>query len=192
VLFRYAKSMRHNPMDLHLLTGWGFVRTDYLAGAWWQLFTAQWVHFTFTHAALNVVSLALMLAAFSRLVDARTQWVALLGGVIGVAGVLALDPDCAYYAGASGALHGFLAGNAVGLCMAHSMRWQGAHRIRLLGLALLMGLSVKLWVQHGRADQLPAGDIPTYYPAHEAGAAGGALAVLMYLALRRRKRDVPA
>jgi len=59
------------------------------------------------------------------------------GGAIGVALVVALDSGCIYYAGASGALHGWAAGGAL-------LWWKGtpAHDRpqRRLAMALLCGV----------------------------------------------------
>jgi membrane associated rhomboid family serine protease len=150
--------------------GWIFLRPAFEAGAWWQLFSSQWVHFTWTHAALNGVVMVLMLYAFQGWVRPSTQCLALLGGYGGVATVLALDSGCAYYAGASGALHGFFAGNALDVCLNARNRHGEAGPYRMVGAALLLVLLIKLVTQHGSAGGI-------YFPAHEAGAAGGAIAV---------------
>ncbi|MBK6323432.1 MAG: rhomboid family intramembrane serine protease [Burkholderiales bacterium] len=94
-----------------------FVRAEFLAGAWWQLLTAQWVHVSWLHAAVNLVGLGVLLITFNGWVAKRVLAVALLGGYVGVAVVLALDAGCAWYAGASGALHGLLAGAALALVL---------------------------------------------------------------------------
>lgn len=153
-----------------------FVRTEFASGAWWQLVSAQWVHLSWPHAGVNGLGLLVLLVAFHGLVPLRLQLVAFVGGQVGVAAVLALDADCAYYAGASGALHGLLAGCA--LCLA----WQS----RKLGWVVLVGLAVKLVWQHATGDAATPGwlGIATYYPAHEAGAAGGLVAVALARGLR--------
>jgi rhomboid family GlyGly-CTERM serine protease len=173
-----------------------FSRAAYASGAWWQLLTSQWVHLSGLHAVANAMALLLIVAACSRWVGARQQIIGLSGGYIGVALVLAFDPDCAYYAGASGALHGLLAGNAV------QMLWGGdkmARRpgapaasvrsltlARRLALVILAGLAFKLWLQGGAKAPAGAGwlGLPVYLPAHEAGMAGGMVLVLLVLAAR--------
>ncbi len=173
-----------------------FSRAAYESGAWWQLLTSQGVHLSGPHAVANAVALLLIATAGARFVGARDQFIGLAGGYIGVALVLAFDPDCAYYAGASGALHGLLAGNAV-----HMLRGAGktsepadapvttgraAAVARGLGLAMLAGLALKLWLQDGAT--APAGQswlgVPVYQPAHAAGMAGGVILVLLVLAAR--------
>ena len=171
-----------------------FSRTVYESGAWWQLLTSQWVHLSGLHAAVNAMALLLIASACSRLVRTHEQIVGLAGGCIGVALVLAFDPDCAYYAGASGALHGLLAGNAVHMLWgrdktdwpseAQAASGRSSALARGLAFVILGGLVLKLWVQ-GSAKAL-AGEswlgLPVYHPAHEAGMAGGVILVLLVLA----------
>lgn len=173
-----------------------FVRPTYAAGAWWQLFTAQWVHMGALHAVANVVGMVVLLRAFQGLVSGRLQTLALLGGYIGVAFVLALDADCAVYAGASGALHGLLAGSACALLVVPPQLPMTRQRMHILGCCILLGLAVKLLVQHFDGSPSATGwlGFTTYYPAHEAGALGGLLAVagaalLLPLAARGQQRQ---
>jgi rhomboid family GlyGly-CTERM serine protease len=170
--------------------GWQFGRSAFAAGAWWQLASSQWVHFNSIHAAVNAAAMALMLVTFERLVDARIQFMALLGGYVGVALVVALDSTCSYYAGASGALHGLFTGNVVALLL--GQRQQAGERsqpLRLWAALLLAGLIAKLMVQSFADDSSTVSwlGFATYHPAHQAGAAGGAVAVLLALAWRRSR-----
>lgn len=164
-----------------------FDRVRYAAGAPWLLLTAQWVHFGGAHAALNGAMLVLMVLALQGWVSLRIQWAALAGGYVGVAITIALDPQCLYYAGASGALHGMWAGSAVGLCATHRTQRQGGGV--WLGAAMLMALVSKLgwqvWMNdHGSPNgaigggQLMGG-MATYFPAHVGGALGGIVAALL-------------
>jgi rhomboid family GlyGly-CTERM serine protease len=160
---------------------WQFVRTTYAAGAWWQLVTAQWVHLGSLHAAANALGLVVLLRVFQGLIPGRLQALALLGGYAGVALVLALDTDCTAYAGASGALHGLLAGSACALLASPPPPPMTRQRMQILACCVLLGLAAKLLVQHFDASPSAAGwlGFATYYPAHEAGALGGLLAVLL-------------
>ena len=160
--------------------GWRFDRVAYDGGAWWQVLTAQWVHFSWLHAGVNVLAAAVMVLAFRGLVDGRLQAVAVLGGYLGVAVVLVLDTGCAYYAGASGALHGLLAGSALSLLVGAPLNAAPRVQSRTVAGLLLAGLAAKLLLQRLAGDPTAPGwlGMATYYPAHEAGAAGGLLAVL--------------
>ena len=159
-------------LDAQLPLRW--VRMQFLEGAVWQPLSAQFVHLGWQHALLNGVALELLLYALTPWLAARLLGLAGLGGVLGVATVLLLDARCATYAGASGALHGLLAGAAWAL-----WRGQGApHTVRLGGL-MLVALLAKLAVQR-LADGATSGllpGMPVYLPAHEAGAVGGWLVV---------------
>ena len=154
-----------------------FSRPRFEQGAVWQLLTAQWVHLSRWHALANVLAFVLIVLASSFWVRWPLQLLALCGGYAGVALVLALDPDCLYYAGASGALHGLLAGNA--LAMAGT-----AGRLRRMAMAVLAGMALKLWFQAGNPQGASLGEwgFPVYHPAHVAGALGGVALVLGVLA----------
>lgn len=165
---------------------WQFSRADYEQGAVWQLLSSQLVHLTAGHAWANAAGLAALLLISRRWVTLPRQAVALVGGALGVALVLALDSQCRYYAGASGALHGLLAGNIVWL-------WHHARRPsvpRDEGLAerrwaalMLALLLLKLWLQPGQGAP-SAWSFPVYHPAHLAGALGGCLLSLVWGAVR--------
>jgi membrane associated rhomboid family serine protease len=175
-----------------------FDRSAFTNGAWWQLMTAQWVHWGMVHALDNGVACVLLMVMFYGWVPVVLQGLAVAGGLVGVAVVIALDPQCAVYAGASGALHGYFAGVALALC------WYGAQAAkltpstsplqRLVGVSLLAFLLIKLWAQRQGGSMWTAelsgylGAVDTavqiYTPAHWAGAVGGLLAVAACLAVR--------
>ena len=175
-----------------------FSRPSYEQGAVWQLLTAQWVHLSPWHAGANAFAFLLIVYASGFWIRWPLQLLALGGGYTGVALVLALDPNCSYYAGASGALHGLLAGNAVGLAWvarpldrpAHPPGQVAAaapeHWIRLAAIAVLGVMALKLWLQAGGPWEAPLGGwrFPVYHPAHVAGALGGVGLVLLFLAAR--------
>lgn len=174
-----------------------FDRSAFASGAWWQLLTAQWVHWGMAHAVANAFACAMLVVMFYGWVAAALQGMAVAGGLVGVAVVIALDPQCAVYAGASGALHGYFAGVALALC------WDGAQAaklrpsarpLRLVGVSLLASLLIKLWAQRQGglmwtaelSGYLGAADtaVQIYTPAHWAGALGGWIAVVAALAVR--------
>lgn len=173
--------------------GWQFDRVAFDSGAWWQVLTAQWVHWGCMHAAANALGAVVVVLAFRGLVEGRLQWAALLGGYVGVALVLVLDTGCAYYAGASGALHGLLAGSGLGLLLGAPHHATSRARSRGVGALLLLGLAVKLALQRWNGDPLATLwlGIATYYPAHEAGALGGLLSVLLVHTFLRRHPAQP-
>jgi membrane associated rhomboid family serine protease len=171
-----------------------FSRVGYEQGAFWQPLTSQWVHLSGWHAVANAAAFALIFLASGRWIRWPFQLLALCGGYAAVAVVVALDPNCSYYAGASGALHGLLAGNAVVMACA---AWplapadaSTARSCRLVAAALLSVMALKLTLQAGSArevaQQVALGGwaFPVYHPAHVAGALGGVGLVLLVLAAR--------
>ncbi len=171
-----------------MLTSWQFFRPAYEGGSWWLLFTSQWAHLSLLHAAANALAAALIAMIFFRMVPWLVQLIAFLGGFLGVAVVIAADPNCLSYAGASGALHGMLAGNAWHLLVANKA--DSGPRARYLmgfGLLILLGMLIKIVVQHATATAAPGWlGFVTYYPAHEAGALGGLLTISGLVFLCRR------
>ena len=175
-----------------------FSRPSYLQGSFWQPLTAQWVHLTGWHASSNALAFVLIVGASSYWISWLRQILALIGGYAGVAIVVALDPDCSYYAGASGALHGLLAGNAVSLAFGAwppgQLAGRNGHSLNALSprsrlglVAALLGfLALKLWLQSGGGfDAAPhQWSFPVYQPAHHAGALGGIGLVFVALTWR--------
>ena len=169
-----------------------FERAAFERGALWPLLTSQLVHLGSAHAALNALALTLSLLVWSRWISLRRQLMALAGGALGVALLLAFDTDASYYAGLSGALHGLWAGNAIMLMVpqrsgvseesapdawpvpAACLHRGSRQRMTALILAVLV---IKLWVQGGDSPERLSGwlQVPVYHPAHWAGLVGGML-----------------
>lgn len=177
-----------------------FTRSAYAQGAVWQLASAQVVHLNWIHTWGNALALGVTLLGWRAWVGWRTQALALGGGMLGVAVVLALDPQCTYYAGLSGALYGLWAGNAVALlgnappspgltpANGHTGRWRWLIAFGLL--ALLLG---RLWWQSQAGPEAAASwlAIPVYWPAHAAGLAGGLVLAGGALLRRAAARRAP-
>lgn len=175
-----------------------FSRSSYAQGAFWQLVTSQWVHLSRWHAVGNAFAFVVIVLASGFWIRWPLQLLALCGGYAGVALVVALDSNCSYYAGASGALHGLWAGNAVGMAWAGRSLGQPAHSegqaagtaperwTFLVAVAVLGVMGLKLWLQAGNMREMPLSgwSFPVYHPAHVAGALGGMSLVLLVLAAR--------
>ena len=146
-----------------------FQRSAWAQGAWWQLFTAQWVHLGWEHWLGNVLAFVILWAVLRPRLSARSLLLVHAGGLVGVAAVLLWDAQCQSYAGASGALHGLWAGAAVLLLLRGPCAW-GATLMALLALKMLLPW---LW-----PSVLPDPGFPVYHPAHVAGALGGLVAAL--------------
>ena len=181
-----------------LPAAWRFERARFEQGAWWQLLSAQWVHLSLPHALANAAALLLIAWLLRPWLSTALQFGLLAGAVAGVAAVIALDPGCSYYAGLSGALHGWLGGAAAWL----------AGRRSSPDVAALRGPSAELHeaVQTGPPPAWPwimlallvfkvglesAGllsavwSFAVYRPSHAAGLAGGLLAACLMRAWAR-------
>ena len=175
-----------------------FSRASYERGAVWQVLTSQLVHLSNWHAAGNAFAFVMIVFTSGFWLRWPLQLLALCGGYMGVAVVVALDPNCSYYAGASGALHGLLAGNAVSMAFAARPLSQsadeGCNSISVsssrwtlgLSIAVLGFMALKLWLQVSSTLEAPLGgwSFPVYHPAHVAGALGGIGLVFLVLTLR--------
>ena len=187
----------------HVPETFQFTRTSYAQGSFWRLLTSQLVHLNWPHAAVNALALALSLICWHVWINLRQQMIALVGGMVGVALVLALDSDCAYYAGLSGALHGLWAGNAI-MLLAMGINTSGSgnpttrtpffSKSQHIGLSVLFILAFKLFAENAAMPHASEGwlNLPTYRPAHWAGLAGGAgliIATLLFSRLAAKRRQ---
>lgn len=140
---------------------------------------SQLVHLGWSHLALNLAGLWLVVAFLARSVDRSGFLIACaLSGLGVVLGLLLASPEVGWYVGASGMLHGILiAGLLAGRGLRGWERW-----------GLLIGVIIKLiWEQSygpvpGSAD---AAGGPVVVDAHLYGALGGALAAAISLTLDR-------
>jgi membrane associated rhomboid family serine protease len=168
-------------------SGLHYQRASFLAGAVWQPLTAQLVHLSALHALVNAVALIAIACGFVHRLAPGAQFGVLGVAWAGVAFGVTLDGNCSYYAGASGALHGLIAGNALLLMV----RGKGAGR--WLGLLTLAVFAAKLAVEalHNNAFTTALGwtGVAVYPPAHWWGSGGGLLGALLILAYARTRPD---
>lgn len=148
----------------------------------WRAVTAAFVHWTPIHLAANLAGCAVV---------ALLGWRAVLGRREALAGLIALPltqlglllrPELRHYAGLSGALHALVAIAALSLLA------RGG-RERLIGAGILLGLALKLALEHPLGPVLratPGFDFPVAPLAHLSGALAGALA--WGLTMRRSKK----
>ncbi|MCS7089947.1 MAG: rhomboid family intramembrane serine protease [Verrucomicrobiota bacterium] len=125
-----------------------------LAGEWWRLCTAVWLHADTSHLVLNLTSgvplLGLTMGAYGSGIGLLT---ALLAGVLGNAAALAVGGATHRSLGASGMILG-----ALGMLTAHAYWW---HRqieadLRWAGAALAAGVMLFLMVGAGEGSDLIA------------------------------------
>ncbi len=148
----------------------GYQRAALADGQWWRLLSAHFVHLDLEHAALNAMGLVLMWALFARDYP-PARWLAIyLGAALTVsAGLWWLNPELAWYVGASGALHGAMTAGT----LAHLRRGD------LDGWILAAFIVVKLGYEQF-AGALPfAGSPDTVVDAHLYGAIGGVVFALL-------------
>lgn len=147
-----------------------YQREAILAGEWWRLITAHFVHLGLEHAALNALGLVLMWALFAR--DFRpTAWVLMLASSIAAIdiGLWLRDSTVEWYVGSSGLLHGLMAAGTT----AHVRRrdldgW-------ILAAFMVVKLSYEQWTG---ALPFADGGATVIVSAHLYGAIGGLIAAV--------------
>jgi rhomboid family GlyGly-CTERM serine protease len=153
---------------------WGYERQAIEDGQIWRLLTGQLVHLNTVHLALNLLGLAGVMAVWGReLAQPCALLVTYLGSacVVGI-GLWFLEPKLAWYAGASGALHGlFAAGIVLATSVDRTLRAAAA-------LGLLLKLVLETHVETGTAGLIGA---PVIHVAHQLGAFGGVVSALLWL-----------
>jgi rhomboid family GlyGly-CTERM serine protease len=152
-----------------------FDRTGLVAGEWWRLLTAHFVHLDLEHAVLNGLGVVLMWALFARDYS-PWRWAAIYcGSAMAVsAGLWFANPGLQWYVGASGALHGVMTAGTI----AHLRRRD------LDGWILAVFIVVKLGFEQYSGALPFAGSNDTVVDAHLYGAIGG---VVLGLLLKSRR-----
>jgi rhomboid family GlyGly-CTERM serine protease len=142
-----------------------YERVAIVAGQWWRLLTAHFVHIDLEHALLNIMGVVLMWAIFARDLTPR-QWLIITAVVVLTidAGLWFRDTGVDWYVGASGALHGFMAAGT----------YVHLRRGDLDGWVLLVFIVLKLGYEqlHGVLPFAESG-MPVVLNAHLYGALGG-------------------
>jgi rhomboid family GlyGly-CTERM serine protease len=151
----------------------------------WRAWSAAFVHRTPLHLGANLLGCAVVGAfGWAAHVPLRASVAWLLAWPLTHA-ALAWQPALASYGGLSGVLH---AGVAIG---AWHLALRGAGRRRVIGLAVALGLSIKLLLERpwDAPTQMVAGwDFPVAPIAHASGAIAGLLAAALVDGLARSRR----
>ncbi len=142
----------------------------------WRLFSAAWVHWSGMHLLANLLAAAVIaLLGLAMKAPTRLVWAWCVAWPLTHLGLL-LQPQLAHYGGLSGVMHAGLAAATVWLVLTtRGRRW-------LIGLGLLVGLVVKLWLEQPWAEPLRHGggwDIAIAPLAHSTGALAGATCALL-------------
>jgi len=172
---RWALLLALGAMTMLALTGAAgqtslqYDRSALLAGEWWRLFTAHLVHLGPRHLLLNLGGLLLLGLLFGREYSVADWLIIVLLSMAAVdAGLWLLEPQVAWYVGASGVLHGIWAAGAC--AQLRRSHWPSA--------APLLLLLVKIGFEQWRGSSVVLGDLPVIIDAHWYGAIGGALFAL--------------
>ncbi len=148
----------------------------------WRTLTAAFVHWTPLHLAANLAGCAVLaLLGHRAALGQREALAGLIALPLTQLGLL-LRPELQHYAGLSGELHALVAITALTLITR-------PHRDRLIGAAILLGLAVKLTLEHPLGPVLRPTlgfDFPIAPFAHLTGAIAGAIA--WRLTMRRSTR----
>lgn len=171
-------------LALLALLAWHLPRTglDWQPGlAWqepWRAWSAAAVHLSPQHLLANLAGCAVLAWVGRRAaLPPRAALAWLLAWPLTQLGLLVLAPTLVHYGGLSGVLH---AGAAVlGLSLLEGAR---PARERHIGLALLLGLALKLALEQplgAPLRQVPGWDIAIAPAAHLSGALAGAICALL-------------
>lgn len=164
-----------------------FDRNQMMQGAWWRLWTGQWVHLNWVHFVLNAAAIPLLTLLFRETIGWRT-WIAFL--VVGAPGLGAAIwfgcPGINRYAGLSGLLHGVYVLGAVEMLYARRDRVWGAGLLLLGALKMLTEANL---TEHGLTAGLIGGPVLT--DAHRFGAMIGMFFALIRYACRRSTKELP-
>ena len=155
-------------------------RSDALVtGEYWRLVTGHFTHYSFEHAALNVLGAVLVFGLYRRRFS-LVGWMILIAWSIMVIDVgLLLATDVVWYVGASGVLH---AAMAAGILDDLLRRERYAWLIATLGV-LKLGYELQFGALPWPGGAL--GEMPVIYAAHLLGVAAGLTWLLLWRVLRR-------
>ncbi len=86
-----------------------FTRTNIDMGQWWRFLTANLVHLTWRHFAMNALALIAIFALYSNTLNVKAMFLVFLLSCLSVTtGIWVFSPEIHWYVGLSGALHGLL------------------------------------------------------------------------------------
>jgi rhomboid family GlyGly-CTERM serine protease len=147
-----------------------YERSAVASGQWWRFVTGHFVHLVLGHALLNAAGLVLLWVLFAGLRTARYWLLVVSVSMLTIdLGFWWLEPQLAWYVGASGLLHGLMAAGT--LCLL-----QDRDRIAIPTTAVF--IAKLAWEQ--RVGPLPLETHATVIvDAHLYGAAGGLVAAAL-------------
>jgi len=171
--------------QLSLLSGYDwfqYSRADINAGQWWRYISANLVHLSWKHLAMNLFGLGLIYTLFPNALSWSGWLVVFILSCLSVTfGIWLFNPDVAWYVGLSGVLHGILI-VVLFLDYVNNKHWLNI----LLILALLAKLVWEALMGPMPGSEATAGG-PVFVQAHFYGIMGGVvMLVCLYLIKTRR------
>lgn len=160
------------------LASWGCFRRDtFLQGEWWQLMTAPWIHLNYTHAGLNLIMTAVLMALFAGQVRPWQQLlIVMLSGIVLLLLLAYAFPEVQWYVGLSGSLHGLAIYGALTLLGSDEPFAQAKITLseRYIGVVVLLWVSIKLVLEHAWSTPIIwRNNMPIATAAHLTGALAG-------------------
>ncbi len=153
---------------------WRYDRLEIAQGEWWRGITGHWTHLSYTHLAMNLAGLAVLVLLTGHWLGAGGLLLTTLLAAAGVsASFYVLDPGLLWYAGLSGIAHAIWSAGAVRGALAHRsvFAW-----LILLLLAAKTVAEIQYGTPHALEELIEG---PVIAQAHWYGAAFGVLAAVL-------------
>ena len=173
--------------QLSLLTGmdwFQYSRADIGAGQWWRLITANLIHLSWNHLAMNALALIAIYLLYPRVITFKGWLSVFIMSCLAVTvGICCFSPEVYWYVGLSGVLHGIL---VVLLLLDFIMH---KHRLNLI---LLLALIAKLIWEAVMGPMPGSEDIAggaVIVQAHLYGFIGGLLIAACILSFKSNKNN---
>ena len=161
------------------LETWGYARGAIEQGAWWRLLTGQFVHLNMAHLGLNALGLLGVVSLWHQaLCGGRPLAYSLVLALSISAGLWLFQPSLAFYAGASGVVHGLF---VMGLMLSSEIKkpWRA-----LAATAFIIKLYAETQLPSTSAELIGA---PVIYSAHQFGAFSALILSVWIIWLKRRR-----
>jgi rhomboid family GlyGly-CTERM serine protease len=156
-------------------------RDAILAGEFWRLITSNWIHFSVTHLAYDLMVFGIAGTVIELRRHAGFGWFCLLAPVLIGATVFLTRPDLHVFGGLSG-----LGTGAIVFLVLHGLRQRGAWR--WICVAALAAIAIRVGFEFAGAQPIFAsGEGMEIRTVPESHAAGGIAAVLVWLLTLRSK-----
>lgn len=147
---------------------------------WWRLISANLVHASGSHLAMNLAALVILVLVAGRTlrpIQVLVAWI--ITGLATTVGLWLLNPDIQWYLGASGALHGML----IAVTLPQAIKGDLTASILLLLLAVKLAWEQLVGPLPGSEDSVGTRVI---VDAHLYGAFGGMVVIMLNAMLNKK------